>query len=193
MLTLRLPSKLLRDLVQQSDMTHQGPYSALPASANPFAFQPQRHTMPSLSEPCHPMSRQQNTEGEGTLATTSEISAWMTYQPERSTAGDSYNNFLDELGFASNNADKRSDFVDHFKDHVDSSTFRYVRQYSNEVEFETMVLDFLRMYGLEYWGLNDRHHLQERDPNKGFLCPRDAQRSNSRCDRVFLRSEHSQL
>lgn len=191
LITLRLPPRLLVSLTQYSDMTYQDPHPSVPAHADATAPQRLEPTMLSPSKLRHFMMRQENTESEGTLAATSGEFHWMTYRPERSTVGDSYNSFLDELGFTSKDASKRSAFVDQFKDYVDSSTFRYVRQHENEVQFKNMVLDFLRVFGLKYWGPNDRHHLQERDPAKGFLCPRDANRSSSRYDGVLLGSEHA--
>ena len=104
----------------------------------------------------------------------------MNYEPERKSIGDSYNSFLDELGFAQKATDKRGEFVNEFKDHIDGSTFRYCRLHENPVEFNKMVLDFLKKIGVTYWGTIDRHHLQEPDPYKGFQCPRDAGRPNSR-------------
>lgn len=106
----------------------------------------------------------------------------MTYKPERKPIGDSYSSFLDELGFATNALNKRGEFVNNLKDHVDGSTFRYCRLHENQVEFKKMVLDFLKMSGVAYWGPStiDRHHLQEPDPYQGFQCPRDSRRPNSR-------------
>ena len=102
------------------------------------------------------------------------------YQPTRRTPGENYNAFLDQLGFKTDANIKRTNFIDDLTRHVDYSTFRYVRQQKNPLEFKKMVLDFFTKHGEKYWGLTERNHLSESDPNKGFLCPRDAARTNSR-------------
>ena len=102
------------------------------------------------------------------------------YHPTRRTPGDNYDAFLDELGFRAGAIDARTDFIGDLTKHVDYSTFRYLRQSKNPLEFKKMVLDFFTKHGEKYWGLTERTHLSERDPNKGFLCPRDAARINSR-------------
>lgn len=102
------------------------------------------------------------------------------YQPKRTTPNDSYNAFLDELGFGSGADRERIEFISDLTKHVDYSTFRYVRQSKNPIEFKKMVLDFLTKHGAKYWSLTERNNLAEKDPNKGFLCPRDATRANSR-------------
>ena len=104
----------------------------------------------------------------------------MKYSPERIDEGDSYDTFLDELGFLSGSLDQRIKFMDDFTNHVDYTTFRYARQSGNEREFNKMVLAFLSKYGAKYWGPIERRHLRERDPEKGYLYPRDALRSHSR-------------
>lgn len=111
--------------------------------------------------------------------------AYRNYEPTRTKPGDSYNAFLDELGFRAGAMDYRKDFINDLTTHVDSSTFRYVRQRNNPLEFRKMIFDFLTKHGNKYWGLTKRDHLSERDSNQGFLCPRDATRLSSRYDMLF--------
>ena len=51
---------------------------------------------------------------------------------------------------------------------------------STEDTLKVTVSAFLERYGPTYWGIDNRDHLQEPDISKGFLCPRDAQREDSR-------------
>ena len=111
--------------------------------------------------------------------TTAERPSWSNYEPERTSHWDTYDAFLDELGFA-NNVAKRNEFVDELVTHADSSMFRYLRRKQNPKEFGEMVLDFLRKYGDKYWGVKARRHLREPNPQRGFLYPRDAFRPYSR-------------
>ena len=105
---------------------------------------------------------------------------WMKYSPERIDPGDSYDTFLDELGFLSSSLDQRIKFVEDFTHHVDYSIFRYARSSQNGREFNKMVLAFLDKCGAKYWGPAQRRHLQEPDPDKGYLYPRDGLRQHSR-------------
>lgn len=68
-----------------------------------------------------------------------------------------------------NDSSTHSKFVEDVKHHVDASVFRYVRQDDLETEFNRMVLDFFNKYGSKYSGIATRDHLQEPDPDKGFL------------------------
>ena len=111
--------------------------------------------------------------------TTAGGPSWQNYEPQRTSPGDAYDTFLDELGFT-NNVAKRNEFVDELVTHADSSMFRYLRREENPKEFGEMVLDFLRSYGDKYWGVTARRHLCEPNPQRGFLCPRDAFRPYSR-------------
>lgn len=109
----------------------------------------------------------------------SEEAQWLNYSPQ-GAEGKGYNSFLGELGFHTSKTHKRVEFVKDFTAHVDFNTFRYARQSENKVEFHKMVLAFLTKHGAKYWGAAERGHLDEADPNKGYLYPRDAQRSPSR-------------
>ena len=114
---------------------------------------------------------------EKASASTGEEGSELNYKPKPVSLV-SYDNFLDELGFA--NADKRAEFVVKVHDHVDGSVFRYLREHEKPKEFEKMVRGFLEKYGEVYWGATGRRHLLQQDTEKGFLCPRDA---SSPCSR----------
>ena len=64
--------------------------------------------------------------------------------------------------------------------YVRSTHDRFLNKASTEDTLKVAVSDFLAKYGPIYWGINKRDHLQEPDIYKGFLCPRDAQREDSR-------------
>ena len=51
-----------------------------------------------------------------------------------------------------------------------------------------IVSEFLAEYGPIYWGNSRRDHLEEPNVLKGFLCPRDTTRANSRwvCTMLLL-------
>ena len=56
----------------------------------------------------------------------------------------------------------------------------FLNKASTEDTSKVTVSAFLAKYGPTYWGIDKRDHLQEPDISKGFLCPRDAQREDSR-------------
>ena len=64
--------------------------------------------------------------------------------------------------------------------YVKSTHDMFLDRASTEDTLKVVVLEFLAIYGPKYWGIDKRDHLQEPDISKGFLCPRDAQRENSR-------------
>ena len=76
--------------------------------------------------------------------------------------------------------EKRDLFAYAMRVHVNLSKLKFQRWMDNEVAFGTMVSNFLASEGEKFWGLSDRSHLEEKDATKGFLCPRDAIRQNSR-------------
>lgn len=112
---------------------------------------------------------------------------FLNYAPPARALGTTYTNFLDELGFeaeneaaAGNPVNTRLAFISDLRDHVDSSYSKYLRKRDNEKAFEKMIEDFLSKHGAIYWGPSQRDHLTEKNPLKGFLYPRDAERKDSR-------------
>ena len=65
-------------------------------------------------------------------------------------------------------------------DHVQHKSHRFLRRMANPKAFEIIVSEFLAEYGAVFWGESKRDHLEEPNILKGFLCPRDATRANSR-------------
>lgn len=106
--------------------------------------------------------------------------AFLAYAPTKDSAR-SYPTFLDALGFKAEAASMRLQLIAELKAHVDARIdFKLVRASENPVEFRKMVLDFLDSHGIRFWGPTQRDHLAEKDPKKGFLMPRDAERHESR-------------
>ena len=64
--------------------------------------------------------------------------------------------------------------------YVKSKHDMFLDKASTEDALKVAVSEFLAEYGPKYWGVDKRDHLQEPDIYKGFLCPRDAQREDSR-------------
>jgi hypothetical protein len=112
-----------------------------------------------------------------------ENQSYLNYAPLASTQRPNYTAFLDQLGFRPEHqsANARALFVKHLQAHVDPYHYKFLRREDNEKAFKTMTMEFLRVHGSTHWGSSDRHHLQERDILKGYLCPRDAEREGSRC------------
>ena len=65
-------------------------------------------------------------------------------------------------------------------DHIGDTEYRFLKKAYNEIAFDTLVDEFLDKHGETYWGEGNRNHLEEMDPLKGFLYPRDVLRPGSR-------------
>ena len=107
---------------------------------------------------------------------------YLSYEPRSSIGHASYSHFLDLLGFKPAYASEqmRKDFIADMKTHLSSPSHKFLTRDANSEALKTIVSEFLAEYGPTYWGDSKRDHLQESDANKGFLCPRDAQREGSR-------------
>lgn len=108
--------------------------------------------------------------------------AYRFYAPARSAKPTSYAACLDQLGFKpEQRASKaRTAFLSELRAYVDTSCHKFLRKRDNEPAFKTVVAEFLKKYGLTYWGHTRRGHLDESDASRGFLYPRDAERPSSR-------------
>ena len=177
MIVFLLPPRLLGSLSQDPIKRR---YSAHSRRTNSLGGRQRDNMNLPTSELFVPMVYGLSADFNQAAGTSVREAPWMKYSPERIDARDSYDTFLDELGFLSSNLDQRTKFVVDLTDHVDYSTFRYARQSENEREFKKMVLAFLDKCGAKYWGPVQRRHLQEPDPYKGYLYPRDALRQDSR-------------
>jgi len=106
---------------------------------------------------------------------------YLTYTPISTGPANTYEGCFRKLGFKIelSTVKIRDNFKRDLKYHVDDSDLKYLREGDNVQAFKTMTAEFLNQHGLEYWGPSQRGHLQEQDPQKGFLCPRDANRTPS--------------
>ena len=64
--------------------------------------------------------------------------------------------------------------------HVRHIGHKFLNRMANPEAFKIIVSEFLAEYGPVYWGNSKRDHLEEPNILKGFLCPRDAIRANSK-------------
>ena len=62
---------------------------------------------------------------------------------------------------------------------LEGTEYFYLRKCDNSAAFRTLVLEFLEKHGPRYWGHSQRQHLEEKEPCKGFLYPRDVHRGQS--------------
>ena len=104
---------------------------------------------------------------------------YLLYAPKASNERDNYATFSDRMGFGADPR-MRAQFSEDVRCHVNSLELRFLRKFDNKGVFKAMILGFLEEYGEVYWGLENRDHLCEKDPQRGFLRPRDAQRPESR-------------
>ena len=90
--------------------------------------------------------------------------------------------FFKMLGFKQGDASEtmRIAFYADMEAHVQFPSHRFLNKEMNPEAFGTMMSEFLTEYGPKYWGDRKRDHLEEPDTLKGFMCPRDAQREDSR-------------
>ena len=91
-------------------------------------------------------------------------------------------NYFDLLGFnpAGGDSDMRDRLATDMRLYLRSMHDMSLNKASTEDTSKVAVSEFLAKHGPTYWGVDKRDHLQEPNISKGFLCPRDAQRENSR-------------
>lgn len=94
---------------------------------------------------------------------------------------DSYDYYFDLLDF-NNDCPMRDKLKYTINNHIVNAGCNFLRYRDNVMVFDALVAKFLKLHGPTYWGPqpSKRSHLKEMDPNKGFLCPRDAQRPGSK-------------
>lgn len=107
---------------------------------------------------------------------------YLSYAPSTNLKYASLEHYFDKLGFKSReaSADMRDAFVANMMEHVQHLSHRFLHRTANPEAFKIVVAEFLTEYGPVYWGNRKRDHLEEPNVRKGFLCPRDATRANSR-------------
>lgn len=107
---------------------------------------------------------------------------YLSYAPTTDPKHHSSEHFFDKLGFKSGEASAgmREAFVVDVRDHVQHLSHRFLHRTANPEAFKIVVSEFLAEYGPVYWGYTKRDHLEEPNILKGFLCPRDSTRANSR-------------
>ena len=88
---------------------------------------------------------------------------------------------LYKLGFKQEEAEMgvNHELVLDLKAFLEGTAYFYLRQCDNPAAFKTLMLEFLKERGSRYWGQSQRQHLEEKDPYKGFLYPRDVQRGQT--------------
>jgi len=158
----------------------------LPKALSQYDPMEQANGLSNTSKSCRPSAFQGDWLTEQDYEVT-EV-AYLTYaparHPDRARWQPAYQANLDELGFklkGERAIKMRSNFVGDLKAYVEpANAFKYVRQQDHPQEFRKMVLGFVQAHGKKYWGASRRGHLSEPDIRKGFLVPRDAERSNSR-------------
>ena len=62
---------------------------------------------------------------------------------------------------------------------LEGTEYFYLRECDNPAAFKTLVLEFLEETGPRYWGHSKRQLLEEKEPSKGYLYPRDIQRGKT--------------
>ena len=117
-----------------------------------------------------------------TAMVTKRSHSYLSYRPTTSIKTHSNDHFFDLLGFKPARATRRmrTAFMDAMTSHVQPVSHRFLNRAANPEAFKVVVSEFLAEYGPTYWGDSNRSHLEEPDTLKGFLCPRDALRAQSR-------------
>ena len=97
------------------------------------------------------------------------------------TISGNYRICLYKLGFKYEKAElgANHNLIKKLKAYLEGTEYFYLRKCDNPAAFRTLVLEFLKEQGPKYWGPTDRRHLEEQDPSKGYLYPRDVERGES--------------
>lgn len=111
--------------------------------------------------------------------------AYLHYSPlpPNSSANDKVNYIkcLYKLGFKQEQAELGyyHEMIMDLRAYLEGTAYFYLRRSDNPAAFKTLVLEFLEEYGPKYWGHSQRQRLEEVEPCKGYLYPRDIQRGES--------------
>ena len=109
--------------------------------------------------------------------------AYLYYSPRppNPTPFGNYTECLYKLGFKQEEAEMGAnhELIKDLKAYLEGTAYFYLRKYDNPAAFETLVLEFLEKHGPRYWGHSQRQRLEEKEPCKGYLYPRDVQRGES--------------
>lgn len=124
---------------------------------------------------------------EANLATATNVTPsnlYLSYAPIPRSSNINQKYFLDMLGFETSNTSNKMKnmLITNMNDHVQVRpvNHKFLTKTANPEALKILVAEFLAEYGPIYWGDSKREHLKERDIHKGFLCPRDALRKDSR-------------
>ena len=92
-----------------------------------------------------------------------------------------YKQHLYRLGFKEEQAElgPHHELIIDLRPYLEGTAYFYLRKSNNPAAFKTLVLEFLEEYGPKYWGRSQRQRLEEEEPCKGYLYPRDVQRGES--------------
>lgn len=109
--------------------------------------------------------------------------AYLHYSPlpPDPTLFGNYRGCLYKLGFKQEEAERgvNHELIKDLKAYLEGTAYFYLRKCDNPAAFKTLVLEFLEKHGPRYWGHSQRQHLEEKEPCKGYVYPRDAQRGES--------------
>ena len=118
----------------------------------------------------------------------SDSDSYLSYVPSASSTSSSFKHFFEKLGFRTDDQTQkiRDTFIANMDNHVQHRNHRFLLKAKNPRAYKVIVSEFLAEYGSVYWGSSERDHLEEPNPLKGFLCPRDATRAKSRYAYIML-------
>lgn len=106
---------------------------------------------------------------------------YLDYSPFRLESPRNYEICLYRLGFKQKEAESgtHNELIKNLRAYLEGTEYFCLRKVDNPAAFRTLVLEFLKESGPRYWGPSNRQHLEEEDPSKGYLYPRDVQRGES--------------
>ena len=103
------------------------------------------------------------------------------YSPSAPKSSRNYETFLHRLGFKQEEAalGTHHELVKALRAFLEGTQYFCLGKLDNPAAFRTLVLEFLEEEGPRYWGPSNRQHLEEEEPSRGYLYPRDVQRGES--------------
>ncbi len=114
-------------------------------------------------------------------ATVYSPDAYLHYSPLPLNQSASYRNFLCKLGFKQEEVElgANHELIKDLRTYLEGTEYFYLRKCDNPAAFKTLVFEFLEEHGPKYWDHSKRQHLEEKEPSKGYLYPRDVKRDES--------------